>query len=211
MLRSLSRVIAGLSLLLTAGLAQTAPILIVDGTGKLTGARNVDVGGILYHVDFRDGTCVGLFSGCDTPVTDFAFTTSADASAAGAALLAQVFLDGVQGQFDTNPSLVAGCSNSIFLCEALIPYAMNQIPGFDGVHIGDVQNFINQAQDKVTDVNTFRNGDTTTTASNDAVWAVFSRASVPEPPTYACLLLAGIALAMSRRRNRNRAGQHQRL
>jgi hypothetical protein len=41
-----------------------------------TGARGVDVNGVLYEVDFRDGSRVDLFSGCDS-LADFTFTTSA--------------------------------------------------------------------------------------------------------------------------------------
>ena len=49
---------------LTVASAQAAN-LSVNGSGLLTGANNVNVGGILYNVIFVDGSCIGLFDGCD--------------------------------------------------------------------------------------------------------------------------------------------------
>lgn len=138
MLRNMSRVVAGFSFVIAAGLAYAAPILIVDVNGKLTSARNVDVDGIVYDVDFRDGTCVGLFSGCDNPATDFAFTTQADATAASATLLSLVLIDGPQGLFDSAPQNLQGCNQS--LCLILTPYTLSQI-GPNAIDAAVVLNF----------------------------------------------------------------------
>lgn len=100
--------------------AQAATLNVVAGI--LVGASGVDVGGTLYDVEFVDGTCVGLFSGCDS-VDDFAFTTSSDALAASQALLDEVFIDGGPGLFDTHPELTQGCT-SVSTCNALTPYAI---------------------------------------------------------------------------------------
>ena len=51
--------------------------------GLLVGATNINVGGTLFDVDFVDGTCVALFTGCDNAVADFDFTNSATATTAG--------------------------------------------------------------------------------------------------------------------------------
>ena len=209
MLRSLSRLIAGLWLLLAAGTALSAPILIVDVNGKLTGAHNVEVNGILYDVEFRDGTCADLFSGCDNPVTDFPFTTPADAFAAAAALLAQVFVDGTApALFDSNPALTLGCGTTT-VCGVFTPYALADIFGPRALSQAAENRAPDQPlPDAISPVQPPLDLDTTFFPL--LVWAVWN--TVPEPPTYACLLLAaGIALAMSGRRNRNRAGQHQRL
>lgn len=85
-----------------------AATLIVDGSGQLRGAAGVDVGGTLYDVTFREGTCTALFDGCDDP-SDFTFTTLTDAQAASQALLNQVFIDGPAGNF-VSPSLTFGIS-----------------------------------------------------------------------------------------------------
>lgn len=97
-----------------------AATLQVDGTGELTGARGVDVDGAFYNVSFTDGTCIDLFDGCDAP-EDFAFSTEASAQQAALALLAQVFLDGPLGSFDTDPELTRGCGEET-ACVAVIPY-----------------------------------------------------------------------------------------
>jgi hypothetical protein len=113
-----------LALGLTATSAQAGPVLIVNGSGILTGATGVNVGGTLYDVEFVDGTCVALFTGCDSP-SDFTFTTAADADVASQALLDQVLLDTGVGAFDSNPALTFGCSTSS-VCFVDTPYA---VPG----------------------------------------------------------------------------------
>ncbi len=86
-----------------------AATLLVNGSGILTGATGVNVGGTLYDVEFVDGTCIALFTGCDS-VNDFTFTTQAAADSASQALLDQVLLDTGLGAFDTDPALTFGCS-----------------------------------------------------------------------------------------------------
>jgi hypothetical protein len=113
-----------LALGLTATSAQAGPVLIVNGSGILTGATGVNVGGTLYDVEFVDGTCVALFTGCDSP-SDFTFITAADADVASQALLDQVLLDTGVGAFDSNPALTFGCSTSS-VCFVDTPYA---VPG----------------------------------------------------------------------------------
>jgi len=120
--RSLALVVLTLGLTVTS--AQASAILIVNGSGVLTGATGVNVGGTLYDVEFVDGTCVALFTGCDSP-SDFTFTTAADADVASQALLDQVLLDTGVGAFDSNPALTFGCSSSN-ICFVDTPYA---IPG----------------------------------------------------------------------------------
>ena len=108
--------------------AHAAAILLVNSNGILTGATGVNVGGKLYDVEFVDGTCVALFNGCDA-LTDFAFTTESDATAAAQALLDQVFIDAPgQGSFDSTPSLTLGCGSQ-FACHATTPY------GFDFIEV----------------------------------------------------------------------------
>ena len=46
-----------------APFANADPVLLVNGSGVLTGARNVRVGGTLYNVTFVDGTCIDVFGG----------------------------------------------------------------------------------------------------------------------------------------------------
>jgi hypothetical protein len=87
--------------------------------GGLTGATGVDVGGTLYDVEFVDGACAAVFSGCTS--ASFAFTTETSAAAAAQALLDQVFLDGVPGPFDSSPNLTRDCLSEL-ACLVITPY-----------------------------------------------------------------------------------------
>ncbi len=156
-MRALTRVIFNLlisvrSLALVLALIGIAPgahaaTLNVVG-GQLFGASNVDVGGTLYDVTFADGSCIGLFSGCDSS-TDFTFQTSALATAASQALLDQVLLDGQILYFNSNPELTNGCTSTL-ACNVETPYevvsptsvavgvALNyNYLGIDGVYLGN--------------------------------------------------------------------------
>jgi hypothetical protein len=113
--------LAAVAIGLSSAPAFSATLDVVGG--QLMGASGVDVGGTLYDVQFVDGTCTGLFSGCDA-ASDFAFTTSADASAASQALLDLVFIDGVDGLFDSDPELTKGITSAIFAF-VITPYAIS--------------------------------------------------------------------------------------
>ena len=96
--------------------------------GVLMGATGVSVGGSLYDVSFKDGTCADLFNGCDDasdfffPVSDISTPTlvASEAMMASQALLDQVFIDSALGDFDSDPTLTNGC-NRIRDCSAYTP------------------------------------------------------------------------------------------
>jgi PEP-CTERM motif len=179
-------------------LATTADALtlIVNGSGLLTGATGVNVGGRLYDVEFVDGTCAALFDGCDNAATDFAFTTESEALAASEALVYEVFLDVPQGMFDSTPSLTFGCPGgppAIFDgCQVFTPYligtplirfgyAGNGQPGGFQLDAAAIAGFNNPPPDMA--------------AEPDQVYARWSPspdAAVPEP---ASLSLLGVGLA----------------
>ncbi len=165
-----------------------AATLQVDGSGQLLGAEGVDVGGVLYDVDFLDGTCVALFSGCDAS-DDFTFSTDVAALAASTALQNQVFIDVPAGMFDSTPSLTNGCENGS--CIVYTPFSpvsgspfqvqvavFNNIPGPDGAPF--TQNFINIVD---------------TTSSPTIVFASWdiSQATVVPLPATGLLFLSGLA------------------
>jgi len=103
-----------------------AAVLLVNGSGQLTGATGVDVGGTLYDVTFVDGTCAALFDGCNE-ISDFDFSDQATAEAAGQALFDQVFIDGLPGNFDSNSGLTFGCEAPISYCHSY-PAVVLSIP-----------------------------------------------------------------------------------
>ena len=92
--------------------------LIIDESGQLVGARDVIILGASYDVEFIDGSCVEVFSGCDE-LADITFLQD-DAVAAAQALLDQVFT----GPFDSDPELTRGCT-SPETCRVQIPRWIN--------------------------------------------------------------------------------------
>jgi hypothetical protein len=190
---------AAATLLVTAP-AQAAT-QIVDGTGILTGATGVNVGGSLYDVTFVDGTCGALFSGCDAN-SDFTFHTIADAYAASQALLDQVLLDGSM-YYDSNYYLTFGCSVTASDCKIVIPYA---------VALDNLQNQGFNSSIAVNDPSTsadYTDGgfgllsfDSSTFAGYTFARFTPSAAPVPEASSWAMMMLGfgGIGLTMRRRR-----------
>lgn len=117
--------IAALALLLLMQPAQAAT-LNVSPDGQLRGASGINVNGTLYDVQFVDGSCIDLFGGCDNAADDFTFPNFPDASEAASQLLNQVFLNGPQGDFDTQPELTSGCEDG-GLCQIGIPFTIGQV------------------------------------------------------------------------------------
>lgn len=85
-------------LLTLLSLQTQAATLLIDDTRLLRGATNVIASNAVYDVSFTEGTCQGLYDGCDSNA-DFLFPNQPAALNAARALLAQVLID----QFDTNP------------------------------------------------------------------------------------------------------------
>jgi hypothetical protein len=121
MKRLIKALVAMCAMSMASGVSATVILNEVGGT--LLGASNVQVGDFLYDVNFVDGSCAGLFDGCDD-ASDFDFQTLDDAVAAGFALLDQVFV----GRFDTDYFDTNGCDvNSNALCQSLIPFALGAV------------------------------------------------------------------------------------
>jgi hypothetical protein len=91
------------AIMVAAGLsfgAQAAPILVVNGSGVLTGVDDVIVDGNTYNVTFIPGSCASNFNGCDD-ISNFIFTEQGADDALTA--LAPVFASG-----DSNPLFPRG-------------------------------------------------------------------------------------------------------
>jgi len=173
-----------LTLFLSISTARAAVVWEWDGT-TLSGAGNVDVNGTLYDVKFMDGSCVSLFTDCDSADDDFAFTTPGDAGDAAQALLDQVLLNppfNPLGQgFDFIPGLTAGCSFSSIFCTIFIPHTI-PIGGVGLVALAGAENSPLDPDNTVT-------GDRSINLDlgdvDDEVYAIFTKtAVVPIPAAF---------------------------
>lgn len=105
-----------------------AAILQIDNNGILTGASGVVVRGLSYDVEFLTGQCLDIYECQWDPVAgerpeavNFFFDKFILAEAMFA-LHDQVFIDGLTGNFATNPALINGCQNiSIGSCRVQSP------------------------------------------------------------------------------------------
>jgi hypothetical protein len=164
-----------LASLLFAGSASADPTLVVDSGGQLVGATEVNVNGTAYDVTFVDGTCTEVFDGCDT-AAKFTFQSQTEADQASQALLDTVFLDGATGNFDSDPTLTAGCSNIV--CAVVTPWGLS---GTDVVLSG-ANNWVDELSDGVSG---YQRDPLQTTTPIDtlvhSVWTITGTEVVPEP------------------------------
>lgn len=100
---------------LSAAGAGAAVVHVVDVNGKLTNAKNVEVNGSLYDVEFRDGVYNDIF-GAQGQLNFVA------ASLAQAELYSQALLDSVLiGEFDDYSYRTRGCEHLAY-CMVYTPY-----------------------------------------------------------------------------------------
>jgi hypothetical protein len=188
------------ALFLTMSAPVGASTLIIDPvTNELLGASGVSVGGSLYDVSFLEGSCAELFSGCDG-LDDFQFQDAASVNLATAALLDQVFI----GIYDSGAFRTAGCEPNLDMaCAALVPYG-GLWTGSDYVDVGYAlnlnTNFLVPDSNGV-DIYTVEDS---TLADSRLVYARFTLvgAPVPEPNTWAMMLLGFGCIGMAVRRGR---------
>ncbi len=206
MSRFLLRALRGPVLAASMGLAAAtagAAVLTLDGGGRLLGATGVLVAGQLYDVEFRDGSCIELFGGCDA-LSDFAFNTPEQVQAASQALVDQVF--NAASATDLDATLTRGCENGGYFhlgvrgstCWALTPFRF-AIGGDLATHVAS--NDSRDAFDAAAGLNTqfvFGRG----TSSTESGWegrtfAVWSEAGSNAPvsvPGSAALAALGLLL-----------------
>ena len=101
--------------------AYTMPILTLDDSGNLSGAKNVNVSDTLYDVSFVDGSFDSIF-GSDTNLDA---RSNDEATAFSLALNNQVFLDVSSGNYNTEANLTNGCNFRFNTCSVITPYEID--------------------------------------------------------------------------------------
>lgn len=181
--------------ILSSDQTRAATLTIVDGA--LNGATDVDVDGILYDVEFLDGTCGELFQNCDE-TADFTFQSFRAATNASVALLDQVLVDSAEGNFDSTPSLTSGCSDFSF-CFVFTPF-QNVTGNVDTTFAGN--SFI-ESNDDVTSFAFAVSLSDDFSDRSERVWASWSaaeQASVVPLPAAGWLLLTAASCLFALRR-----------
>jgi hypothetical protein len=166
--------------------------------GQLLGASGVIVDGSSYNVEFLDGTCINLYNGCDD-VSDFTFQTEAAATTAAAALLDQVFLDGIDF-FDSNPGLTNGCTVGPFShCEIFTRFTPSDLVNPNIIAVINNGGTGPFSQDGATGVFAVAGFDTAVGGLvAGQVYAVWT--PIPEPGTALLLGLGLLSLSARKRR-----------
>lgn len=182
--------------LLAASLAQATPILIVNGSGQLTGATGVDVEGTLYDVEFVDGTCAAVFGVCDQAF--FTFTDSFSSFMASIALLEQVFIP-ANDPFDSDPSLTQGCS-AAEQCIVVTPYDVITVDDDPIVSATAAVNYALLGIDE--EVHTSFLAEIDLQSLQAFTWARWEESEVAPVPEPASLVLVAAGLAIVARRLR---------
>jgi len=144
----------------------------IDSQGQLTGATGVVVNSVVYDVEFIDGTCADLYSGCDS-LTDFPFSQGESADAAFA-LLSQVFLNTPDGAFDDIPNLTRGCERQLN-CKVLTPVSLGSSLILNSRAAQNDER--NGGFDRIF-LTTLLSGNVDLTTDDDQVWAVWSTSAV---------------------------------
>lgn len=177
---------------------------------QLTGATGVMVDGKPYTVSFVQGSCAEIFSNCGAAGPAFAFNTFEEANNAAQALINTVFVNFEPGL----TSQIHGCKSYTdfdgYECIALTPFAFELRNPPYVLEVGTLQINSDYGATNIgreyftTDFNPGEILSLFSSGGAFAVWVAEPISEIPEPSSFALLGVAGIALAWSQRRCREK-------
>lgn len=179
--------LAGAIVAIIGSSAASAATLVVD-KGQLKGVNGLTVGKKRYNIAFVDGTCTSVYGSCKQ--NSLPFATVLDGLDAATALQRHL-VTAQEGAFARAPALVYGCGNS----STCLPHMPFTISSGNIVSFGPFWDLV--TFNTVT-VGSFSTGIETDTAdSNGEVFLKWTPAPIPEPATWATMIvglgLVGIA------------------
>nr|WP_320193579.1 PEP-CTERM sorting domain-containing protein [uncultured Desulfobacter sp.] len=175
--------------------AAATTLEIDESTGLLTGATDVLVNGSSYNVEFVEGTAEDLFRDSEGNWA-FSFASQTEAWEASSALLAQVFQNTEEGDFDDDPTLTYGSAEDSLYNYLLVFTTYGLSTNYEGYVSGVYAQ--NGAKEKLDFVNATPIPATNDTTTKDsAVYAIWTPAvsSAPTPtpePSSILLFVAGL-------------------
>ena len=173
-----------------------AATYITDADDQLISIQGIEYRGSLYDVEFVDGRCTELFSGCDD-LSDFTFQSGRDAGGMANLLKNDIILNRPEGAFDSNPALTLGCTFSV-QCQMIIPFGFTSTGEFRYAAFlnGRTDTVIYEALSPTRDL----------AIEGTRTFARFSPATatgaVPEPSTWALLILGFFCVGAGLRRGK---------
>lgn len=126
--------------LLFSATTSAAVIKLDIRDGQLHGASNINIDGTFYDVEFFDGTCEGILSGCNE-TSDFFFNSLAAATKASQAIIDFLLVDSTDGLFGNVPSLTFGCEDSSNQCSIRTAYQTQAENWYFRVFTANATNF----------------------------------------------------------------------